>query len=342
VTGGEEIEALEHIPGAPAVEGNATVVRCTVCGEEISRTELPNLFAGTNMTLGGRLEMNFYVNTSTLPVSGCYAVVTRHYANGDPDDVVTYPQSEWNRRTDTQYYFTYTNLAAKEMTDVMEAVIYDANGNQISVVRSESIRSYAMRGVEKYESDPTKATSMTMFVDMLNYGAAAQMNFHYNETDLANALLTESQRACATSDSTAEITNTKGPGCAGTALGLENEIELTFIFNKTTVKEGMYATVVYTDHLGEVKRQTIQYSEFGSYGSTRVSVVVKGMALADGDQDVVCVIFDAEGKEVSYAKDNVNCYAQRGINSSTTTNEAKNLYNMILRFTRSAYAYFHP
>jgi hypothetical protein len=103
----------------------------------------------------------------------------------------------------------------------------------------------------------------------------------------------------------------------------------------------MYAKITYTDHYGNAKEQVIQYSEFSAYSSTRMSVVAKGMALADGDQQVTCTLYDASGNEVSYAKDNINCYAQRGINAASSTAEAKNLYSMILRFTRSAYAYFH-
>ena len=38
---------------------------------------------------------------------------------------------------------------------------------------------------------------------MLNYGAAAQEYFGYNESDLANSILTEEQQALATGDVTA-------------------------------------------------------------------------------------------------------------------------------------------
>ena len=57
------------------------------------------------------------------------------------------------------------------MADVVTAVIYDADDVAISNERVDSIMNYAMRTLNN-TTDPKTAT---LIVDMLNYGAEAQI-----------------------------------------------------------------------------------------------------------------------------------------------------------------------
>ena len=337
------VPAKGHTAGEAVIEDNVAVVSCTVCGEELSKTSVIDPFYGVTMTLGDSLSMNFIVDMSKLARTDCYAVITRTYhgerTDGKTEEVVTFQWAEWDKLSNRYYQFTYDNIAAKEMTDTIEAVIYDNNGNPLSVIRKESVRAYVMRAIAGEENDTTKAKNVTMYVDMLNYGAAAQVQFDYNTGDLANALLTDVQLARATREANAEGERTAGTGYYATILGLESQIEMMFVFSKQYVKEDMYALITYVDHYGISQEKRVEYSEFDPYGQTRVSIKVTGMSVADGGQMVTCTIYDANGNKITYATDSVNCYLERGI--AATTGTEQDLYIKTLRFTNSAYAYFH-
>ena len=81
--------------------------------------------------------------------------------------------------------FDYTDLAAKQMTDVVYArATVKVNGTTYySAVRKYSILRYAYTVM----NDPTsEATLVTMLTDMLDYGASAQKHFKYKADRPAN------------------------------------------------------------------------------------------------------------------------------------------------------------
>ena len=295
---------------------------CTFCGAEQPAADLIK-WVGTQLQATSNLDMQFALRVSDLGgTTGNYIVLTRTYADGTTD-VVEIPQTDWTV-SDNFYIVAYSGIAAKEMNDVVSAVVYNANGEVISETRSESIVTYALSMLGKITNEEQK----TMFVDLLNYGAEAQKFFHYNESNLANAGLTEAQKAWGTQEDI-EVADhrVKGTNFFGSNLSLENVILLQMAFKVTPV-EGMYAVVTYTDHNGKAVNEKL--AVINNSGYTMVSI--NSLAIADYRVLVNCTVYDADGNVVGSATDSMESYVAR---SNTDLGKA------IMRFGASAYAYFH-
>lgn len=301
---------------------------CSVCGSiaEDDETPVGNLFtlSGANMVLGGELDMNFFIDPTKLTGTDYYAQITLY----TEDDTVTttIPYEDWQVRT-SYLVVTQRGLAARQMADKMDVVIYHGNGIQASVLWTDSVRSYAMRILEKQNAE-----AKTLLVDMLNYGAAAQEYFGYNTDDLANNLLSEAQQAYATQSASSTDQRVKGTGYYGSTLTLKNRIMLSVYFSNIT--PDMYAVVSFTDHKGYAHETRVEGSAFAQYNSSVYGVVVDELVVADGDQLVTVTVYDANGSVVATASDTVNSYVVRQMGSDP-------LYDMVMKFTTSAYAYFH-
>ncbi len=213
------------------------------------------------------------------------------------------------------------------MADKIEVVIYHGNGVQASVLWADSVRDYAMRILEKQNAE-----AKTLLVDMLNYGAAAQTYFGYNTDDLANNQLSETQKAYATENTDSVDQRVKGTNYYGSTLTLKNRIMLTMYF--TSITPDMYAVISFTDHKGNVHENRVEGDAFSKYNSTTYGVVVDDLVVADGDQLVTVRVYNADGSLVANASDTINSYAVRQGGSDP-------LYEMVEKFTASAYAYFH-
>lgn len=288
----------------------------------------PFTLAGANLKLGDALDMFFYINKSDVTGSDWYAEIVRTYADDTADETVTVPFADWESYSDTLYRVSYSGLAAKEMADELTVTIYNGDDEAVSEAWEDSIQAYVLRNFDK-QNDEYK----TLMVDMLNYGAAAQTFFGYNESDLANAPLTEAQKAYATASVTGTDASVRtDANFVGSSLTLESSILLTLYFKNVT--SDMYAIVSYTDHYGNAHSNIrINASDFVANGSNS-GVRIEGLAVADGATLVTCTIYNADGTQFAQAKDSVESYIARMSNLDA-------MFNEILKFTKSAYASFH-
>ena len=235
------------------------------------------------------------------------------------------------------------------MTDKITVVVYNSAGEAVTNFWTDSVRDYCMRAIEAEEEGNKNSDKLALYVEMLNYGAAAQTEFeNYHSDDLATSQLTEAQKGYATGDVKAVDHRVTGTGYLGSTLTLGNEIELNFIFDKTTVTQDMYAIATYTNHYDQKKSVTIDGSAFGVYSKDNVNgwyIPVADMSVADGCQVdgeskfmVTCTVYNADGTVVTSAKDSVASYVAR---ANEDTNNTNPLYTQILKFATSAYNYFH-
>ena len=287
--------------------------------------------AYASMTAGNSLAINFaFAQNNMEDWNGAYAEIVKAYADGRGDAVQTIAFEDWNTTTinsDAHFYVTFNGIAAKEMTDDVHVTIYNADGEAISNTWTDSVRSQAMRNLAK---DTISDAEKTMVVDMLNYGAAAQEFFGYHTDDLANAMLTDDQKAIATSDTTYTDTHTGSENYFASNLLLESNIKLMFAFRN--VDESMKAVITFTNHYGKEKELVVNGSEFQKNGSFYV-VTVQELVVSDCRQDVTCRIYDGD-EVVAEVTDSVASYAARkGMDSV--------LFEMLMKFSDSAYAYFH-
>ena len=338
----EEVPATGHTAGEPVVENivNGTanakpqydsVVYCTDCGHELSRETIvlnDNVFAGMTMALNDSLEVKFVVYNSLVP-EGAYAVIRRTYSDGTADDIVTMGQDKWVVYTSAMDAFAYNNLAACHMIDMFYVTLYNAEGEIIGVY-TDSMRDYAMRKLVENEMKGNEK-GKTLFVDMLNYGAAAQTRFNYATNDLANNRLTETQQGYATPEQIGSDNRVLGTGCMGTTLSLESRIELNFVFEKAVVTQDMYAIVTYTTVKGETVSVRIEGSEFVEYTASSWRVTL-GMPLVEGMQMVSCTIYSGD-TVITSAQDSMEGYLARKYDSGA-------IMAATWKFIQSASAFF--
>ena len=84
--------------------------------------------------------------------------------------------------------FEYRNLAAKNMTDTIYARAYVSSGSQeyYSELTNYSVLQYAYNKLGKTGDNPTSNQDLkALLADMLEYGAAAQLEFDYKTDRLA-------------------------------------------------------------------------------------------------------------------------------------------------------------
>jgi hypothetical protein len=293
--------------------------------------------AGSTMTLGNTLEINFVVNNSDIKTEGNYVVITKQYADERGLVSKTIEQSAWERFNDTRKYVSFT-VSAKEMNDPLTATVYNAEGKQISEVYHDSVAGYCVRmlGKEEEKASPVMK-KMTLFVDMVNYGAAAQLEWGYNVENLANAGLTEQQKAYATTveeDLSRNILD-KGTGYAGTTLSLKENILLNVVFQNETINKAAYAIVSYTGYKGRAEDEVsyrVEAEQFQALGNSMKYVQINTLKVADYAQAVTVTLYDADGNEVSKCVESIESYLMRNYNK-TILNPAT------LAFCEGAYEY---
>ena len=274
------------------------------------------------MILGNSLEFQFGIAQAKLPENtGCYAVIQKG------DVIKTVPAAQWG--ASGQYWtISYDGLAAKEMADELILTIYNKEGEAISNPKTDSARSYVMRNINSQN-----AKCRTMMVDMLNYGAAAQTHFGYNTDDLANNLLTETQKAWGTQTmETVTDVRAQGPHYKGTRLILESRIQMQVAFEGLTAD--MYATYTYTDHCGKEQVVTVEGKDFVDVGSGMYAIELNQLVYADARQPVKTKVFYADGTVYGGAKDSIESYVNR-------LGQENPVCLALMKFTDSARAYLH-
>ena len=190
-----------------------------------------------------------------------------------------------------------------------------------------SVRSYAM---SKMTNDNMEFK--TMLVDMLCSGAAAQKNFGYNTGDLADCQLTSEQLSWGSQAKAMENYQVKGEFYQGTRLVLESRIQMQVAFSG--IAKGMYAIYTYTNHYGIQKTQRVEFEDMIAVGNGIYGISLDQLVVADARQVVTVIVYTADGHVYGGAVDSIESYCQR---SSIFMPLALDL----MRFSDSAYAYFH-
>ena len=308
---------------------------CTNCGtEDPAEADLFELY-GANMLLGNNLAMNFYIEPADLEFGeDYYAVITKTYADREDLEIII-EDDEWEEAYN-MYRVSLDKIAAKEMADEITVVIYNDEDEQVSKTWVDSVRDYTMRVLVKEEAKTTSDKELlALYVEMLNYGAAAQDHFNYNEDDLANNELTAAQQAYGLGTVEMEDFRVEGTGYVGTSLTLESNILMNFFFNNIPAEhDDMYAIATYTDHYGEAKQVKVEGENFVKHNSTIWKVSVSGLVVADCRELVSVKVYEADGDVIASVTDSIESYTARMDGDGP-------LYVAIMNFAVAAYNTFH-
>ncbi len=309
---------------------------CTFCGaadpdfvEPVEQFEL----SGANVVLGNDLTMNFALLASNLSGTDYYAEIVKHNPDGTTV-TTTYPFSSWTAYG-PMYLITLDGLVAKQMSDKVEVTIYTTDGTQASYTWVDSIRDYSIR---QLNADSNSAKVKTCVADMLNYGAAAQVQFNYNTSDLANATMTDTHKSYATAAlDFSQYTNNQvvGDNFFGTILALETNIKMG-VFFKGTGYEGYTAKVSYRDHNGNAVSYEVAGADFdatyaagGMYG-----IMVDTLVAGDVYQVVTVEVYNGSTL-VASVSESMESYVVRQSASLLP------IYDALMKFMVSSYNYSH-
>lgn len=325
-----EVDGTRVEPTAQAF-GSATF-KCEKCGT--TKTDrIAAKFYGTNVDLGNSLDMNFYFR-SDLDVDYGKAVIVRTYANGLTDmievDLSTCPTSG------KYFVIKYTGIAAKEMCDEVTVTIYDAEGNAISESKTESIKSYALRVLDKYTADSdANAEIRTLIADMLNYGAAMQKYFSYDVTNLASAgVAICAERAEVTAAEFINNQKSSNNSYYGASFTMKSDISMNLYVLAESIDANGKAVVTYTNFKGVEKSVTITESTLvGRYYMFNLDTLI----VADARQSLNIKFYDAYGNLIVDVTESMACYMDRWADSNVEN--ASSYANDVMKFTDSATAY---
>ena len=205
---------------------------CADCGatyEELVPigTPIDNVRIGNNIKPMNDISINFFSQTDDIKgyKDFCAVVKKQIYDNNSTNFHYEY---SYNTNTDTTLSsgctgFNITGVAAYEMSNIVSADFYaNVNGEMVRLGSKDySVVTYCTSQLSK----ASDAKFKKVLVDLLNYGAAAQAHAKYNVANLANASLTDAQKALGT---------TTYPTTAAECNALSNEVTTTKIINNTT------------------------------------------------------------------------------------------------------------
>ena len=293
------------------------------------------VIAGTIVSLKDSISIKFYFTKSTFENGKDYFLVFS--ANGIESQVVKLSDCT----VDSSYYMYEYKVFAKQMADDISVIAYKGTDTtdrsaRYSTEFSTSIRAYAMTLLNK--SDSTVALK-TALVDMLNYGAAAQIQFNYNTGDLANATLTDAHKAFATTTTPSISNDAYNKGTtgyfAGTIATLADNLKLNLFFNKNLLqqRENVQFAIKYTNYRGESVSYTVNGTDAivdGSYLKLSVPVVA-----SDIRTKISCEIY-IDGVLVDTVTHSIEAYCYSLIKSGKEID----ICESIMKYGDSAKAYF--
>lgn len=140
-----------------------------------TETQMQSIFTGQQLFLGDDLTMHFYAQLSQAHTAdGVVAVTVGDEVYGE------YTVKDMTAKEDGSYDFA-VNLGAPEMTETISLTLI--SGGETALQQRYSIREYAQYLLDGNYNDETKA----LVLQLLNYGAKAQLYFGNKIDDLANA-----------------------------------------------------------------------------------------------------------------------------------------------------------
>jgi len=204
----EEIPALGHsyesVVTPPTTEQGYTTHTCTVCGDSYrdsytdpvapAEPTIKLRFASAYLSLESNLSVIFQMNPEVL---AAYDDVRLVFTLGDGERVMEMTEEEYFIGQNNRPSFKFTGIAPRHVNTTIYATLYGTiEGVEQSYTMEYSASSYCYSILRK---DTSSDALKTLIVDLLNYSAAHQIYGSTNLDNIANANLTEAEKALGTS-----------------------------------------------------------------------------------------------------------------------------------------------
>ncbi len=329
------------VPGTPGADEE------TEEKPEDSVVETVNPILGKTISLDSGIAMIYYIDKEVVKDAQVVAIeFSKPEFVGDETVYTTILVEDYKESVIGQKQalrFKYKGIYADELSiDVNVKIIADGE-----VVKTEtySVKEYAMKQLSK-SSVPAKLK--TLLVDMLNYGAAAQIYFDYNTDNLANADLTEEQKAYASAEMKDVVSDAKtvdgdadSIDVKGVSISLQNTIipYVRFNLGKHNV-EDIYATITFEED-GEVKTVVYDSNDFLYFFEDKYAIEFDELAVTQLRTVFTVEFFDKSTNEqigdvFTYS---VASYVVQAL-ETTTDEELKEIVMAMMIFGDSSVAYF--
>ncbi len=149
-------------------------------------------FATLSLYLQDNISVNYKINGAELVEAGYQNLRVKLELNGTETTITEYTIDN------DKYVFEFADVAPQWINDTISATLYaELNGETVqSDVLEYSVAKYCYTVLQNYTTDEY-ANTRTLMVDLLNYGAAAQVYAEYKVDNLSNAALTDIQKSWA-------------------------------------------------------------------------------------------------------------------------------------------------
>lgn len=282
---------------------------CDLCGVQIAAIEMFDI-ERTEVRIDDAIRLEFCFTAELMKNKEYIAFITHNKQDGELVSKVFLHR--WESTGVNAYKVGYV-LKTIELSDVISIAIRDNEGYSYNNAYQISVRELVMDALDDEQLD---ASAARMYVDLLNYGAAAQQNSGYNMAKLANNQLTEVQQALATKEVSCADISVRGTNFVGASLAMDRLLALNVYFEgfkgKNVLK--MYAEIKYTDYMGNEQTYEIPGTEFLSHGEEQgkaYRVVVDRLAYADAEAPVTVTIYNEDGSVHGSCVDSVESYIAR-------------------------------
>lgn len=355
-TGEAGVKALlvngEDITGNTAytVSANGTYVFTLIGNNGMFATKVVNVsnfntenydvkFKSASLVLYDDISIRFKVDKAAVVAEGCDNLKTKFEFNGKTVEIVDYTEDE------SSYIFTFDNIAPNQMKDNLTASLYGTiDGEEMLLdTKNYSIAIYCYTMLNRYPVDeyPQYAELATLLVDLLNYGADSQLYTDYNLNNLANAELTEAQKALGTAEvpELKSVTNPayeviENPKAAWKSVGLNlmDSVVMRFGFTAENVSN-LTVKVKSGDN-----EWTISSGEFVLSGD-RYYVYFNGLNAGQMSDDVYVTVYEGDTAVSDTLLYSIESYAYSMQNDADAN--LANLVISMMKYGNSAYAYVH-
>ena len=310
---------------------------CTECG--VARLK----FSGATLTMEDNISINYKMKPEQLDGTG--------YSN--PYVVFTFCGSTVTVKDYTvdgngRYSFKFSDIAPRMMNDVLTATLYATYEGEVVAcqTRSYSVKEYCYNMLSKcgvggaYEHN---TEFKTLLVDLLNYGAAAQVYANYQTETLVNADLTAEQKSWATADAPAlsTVQSTKyhvieNPTVTwkGGGLLLEDSVTMRFRITSTGAIENLKVKIT-TD--ANPEGWTISASEFVAADVGGYYIYFDGLMARQMRETVYVAVYDGSVAVSNTMTYSIESYAYSKRNDSNTA--LTDLLVAMMKYGDAAYNY---
>ncbi len=247
---------------------------------------------GFTATLGGSIGLNFHTVLSDEILADEEAYMQFTVAG----ETTKVPVSQATRSTQGDYYVFTCNVAAKQMTDVINAQLFSGDGSY-SDTYIYTVAKYASAVANGNFSDNEKALANAMLV----YGAEAQLRFNYRTDDLATAdtdVAEIPENALSGYEKVVGGKELAGISSYGCSASLESTTAINFYF---TLESGAELdSFKYTVNGKELIPQlTDDPQAIAEEGVTYCYVQLTGISAKDYDKTYTLTVTDAENNEMT-------------------------------------------